>query len=894
MKTTLLSTLAAGLAVTFVTPLTAASGELLAEWNNFSQLTAETPLAPQAGSKTDWTFTLGGGSVNEDGSLQTGIGRAPAVNFANETLNVGYSGQQKMTIVVTLKGAPATPVINKPLLHCGNGGSGIGVALHAYDASLKTASLTGIWGNRAWGNCTTFPALNDLTDSTKTLTLVFRTGSQPSAVVQLMPDAKPEWTAFTGLQGGIINATQITFGNFVNDATEGMNYILKSVKIFDGVEADTVKHYTWKGTSTIFHKGPWQATSPLHVYEHTDWTIFASNQTAYQAPGAVLRLDAAAASGKGGLQAQFEPFDLFGLIVEQGATGYSFAKAGNNRPTDFGDKKNHEQHGHMILHENFTVARGGKTTFHGPLSISIDAGKMLQVNNDSQIAKGTEVTLDGKGTFFVADHSILGTLINKGTLKVSGSLTVNSPAKDTTLGGTIEGTGKLIKQGTGILRLTGKNTFSGGLEIQGGTVVESGLREQSGALGTGKDANRWASKVTLKRGVFDLNNAGNYKNSSETGIDEQYRGWLSVQTLTLGGMAGTSEVCNGRFGIGVENAIVYDTHNNPDTATISAAYDLTGTSTECTRTFNIGDSSATDVEIDFTGGMHANGGIDGQKTTITKDGPGTMRLSCNFGFPGLTVSAGKLVIGKDMPFVQETFQTLTVAKGAVLDLNGHQVSVANLAGDGTIVGAAQGALKVTGTNSFAGNNYLLPAGEASAGLTGPQQSVLSQALATAMQAANLPATAATALEVRLAGGAKPGASAAETAANALSLFKGLTVTAEEKASAQTMAAGSEPKTVVLTVDYSFGLTYLRAMPTENGQLALTAKACVETAGGTGATFVPGTRVALFREGSIEPLAVTAVGEAGLSEVTFNKEIAADAPIARFYVKALEAEGPVQP
>ncbi|MGN1325400.1 MAG: GDSL-type esterase/lipase family protein [Candidatus Spyradenecus sp.] len=252
------------------------------------------------------------------------------------------------------------------------------------------------------------------------------------------------------------------------------------------------------------------------------------------------------------------------------------------------------------------------------------------------------------------------------------SFTVNNTNTRYTLyGDEISGTTSLTKRGNGTLYLQGKNTFSGGVVIEGGTVIESGAQGTlKGTLGTGKK-DSWASKLTLRDGVFDLNQSQNYRNNSDT----SRWGWLSTQTLTFGGQArGVMEIKNGTFGIGAAPMIIYDATNNPGKATVSAAFDFNGASGETTRELRIADSNATDVEVAFTGGMHAHTGADGNLTTLNKTEAGTIKISCGFGFKGLQISKGTVLMGKDNAFMG-SFSTLTLS-GGTLDLGGTTQALA--------------------------------------------------------------------------------------------------------------------------------------------------------------------------------------------------------------------------
>ena len=286
------------------------------------------------------------------------------------------------------------------------------------------------------------------------------------------------------------------------------------------------------------------------------------------------------------------------------------------------------------------------------------------------------------------------------------SITVDNTNTDYSIvGAEISGSASLTKKGTGSLYMGGANSFTGGVTIEGGTFVESGYYTSSSKdnkMGSGKASGDWASKITLKNGIFDLNHSLNYRNGGG-GV----WGWLSTQTLTLGGIAnGTMEIKNGVFGIGIDSALTYDATNNPGTATISAHYVFTGTSNDALRTFNIGDSTATDTEVNFTGGLHANKNVDGQKTTIEKSSNGTMQISCQYGFKGLKLSAGKVRMGYADAFLsgnQGNFDTLIFNDGE-LDLAGFNQQVPKMVIDKDSALTSTGAAAKLTTGSLEGAN----------------------------------------------------------------------------------------------------------------------------------------------------------------------------------------------
>ena len=318
-------------------------------------------------------------------------------------------------------------------------------------------------------------------------------------------------------------------------------------------------------------------------------------------------------------------------------------------------------------------------TFHGGNTGGRGTIAALMVFFKSKELAGAEISGSEAWNFVDEDDVDIKT-VTVTEKSFPASITVeNTNTQYVITGEEISGSASLTKKGAGLLYMDGKNSFTGGVTIEGGTLVESGYYTSSNGgnkMGSGK-ASAWASKLTLKNGVFDLNNAQNYKNGTGS-----IWGWLSTETLTLGGVAnGIMEIKNGVFGIGASTSLKYDATNNPGTATISAHYVFTGTSTNVERIFDIENSTATDTEVNFTGGLHANTDDAGKQTTIVKSGPGTMQISSQYGFKGLKMTEGKVRMGYADAFLsgnQGNFATLTF-NGGELDLAGFSQRVPAIA-----------------------------------------------------------------------------------------------------------------------------------------------------------------------------------------------------------------------
>ena len=151
----------------------------------------------------------------------------------------------------------------------------------------------------------------------------------------------------------------------------------------------------------------------------------------------------------------------------------------------------------------------GVNTFSGGTTL---AGGALDLANASALQNSTLVTAAGGGDL-VFDSSVAGGVFTLGGLAGDGDialqdnatdpdlvvLTIGNNNADTTYAGVLSGPGGITKIGTGVLTLSGQNTFTGPIDIGGGT------------LQTGSDSALPATAVVqvgdqnLSSGVLDLN-----------------------------------------------------------------------------------------------------------------------------------------------------------------------------------------------------------------------------------------------------------------------------------------------------------------------------------------------------------------------------------------------------
>jgi autotransporter-associated beta strand protein len=262
----------------------------------------------------------------------------------------------------------------------------------------------------------------------------------------------------------------------------------------------------------------------------------------------------------------------------------------------------------------------------------------------------------------------------------ANSVDVGGANLTTTFNGIIEGTGSLIKSGTGSLTLANANTYSGGTLINGGTL----LAGHAQAFGTGS--------VTIGSGtVLDL---GSYVVANSL----LNNGGSIYSTGTLDNIS----VTGGTTDIG---------GNNSQVASISgtATVNVTGSGTQVAAmsggALNVNASGASVTNL--TGGTigvsnsvtialregNSSGSISGGGA-IEKQGSGTLTLSgANSHGGGTTLAAGRLNVNSASALGTGTF---TLGNGA---------SFNNTSG-GAISNANNNAISIAGTNTFAGTDNL--------------------------------------------------------------------------------------------------------------------------------------------------------------------------------------------
>ena len=306
---------------------------------------------------------------------------------------------------------------------------------------------------------------------------------------------------------------------------------------------------------------------------------------------------------------------------------------------------------------NFIAIASGPLVWTGNINTNWDIGTTL---NWSVSGAATTYT-NGAGVQF--DDTAVAANVFVAVPVSPAAILVTNNSKSYTIGGSAIGGGaSLAKQGSGLLVMTGANTYTGGTLIGSGTVQLGG----TAALGGG-------------------------------GITND-----SLLVASLSGSATLANVISGPGSL---------TQNGGGTLTLTATNTYTGGTTISANTLAIGGSGQLGSGT-YAGAVADNGtfnyagsaaqtlaGIISGTGSVSQSGPGPLTLSGVNTYGGSTfVNAGTLLVPATGALPATTAVNFTAATAATLNLQGSAQTVANLIFTNTTVSPV---ITITGTNGSA-------------------------------------------------------------------------------------------------------------------------------------------------------------------------------------------------
>ena len=176
----------------------------------------------------------------------------------------------------------------------------------------------------------------------------------------------------------------------------------------------------------------------------------------------------------------------------------------------------------------------GTNSFSG--ATAINAGQ-LTLQGGSALGDTNAVTVGANGKLKIADSETIGSLAGAAGSEtiLDADLTTGGNNSSTTYSGKITGEGKLTKQGTGVMTLSGANanTFSGGLDVNAGTLVAT-TNEQlgTGSVSVGSTATLEIDEATTQTvGGASISAGGTLNNSGTLTSNSKISNFGAIHNL---------------------------------------------------------------------------------------------------------------------------------------------------------------------------------------------------------------------------------------------------------------------------------------------------------------------------------------------------------------------------
>lgn len=352
-------------------------------------------------------------------------------------------------------------------------------------------------------------------------------------------------------------------------------------------------------------------------------------------------------------------------------------------------------------------------TFTGAIS---GTGSLTKAGSGALFMNGVNSYTGGT---FVNGGSLIGTTSSLQGSIFNNALVEFSQNTSGTYGGTMSGTGSLVKSGGGTVTLTGTNSYAGGTAISSGALsigVDAALGAAAGAVILGDALSTGtliftnnallssARAFTLGAGggVFDTSGAAVTLSNGVTGAGGLTKTGQGVLELAgTGSYAGGTSVVAGTLRSGATNA--FGTGNALVIGS-GASVDLNGF--DQTVGSIAGSGSLLLGRGTLTTGSNGSSGLFAGAITgtgsLVKTGGGTLLLSGANGYTGGTRVLGGALVGNTTSLQGSIFNNAVVQ----FDQGTNGTYAGSMSGSGVLAKTGAGVLTLTGTNTYSGGTLI--------------------------------------------------------------------------------------------------------------------------------------------------------------------------------------------
>jgi autotransporter-associated beta strand protein len=384
----------------------------------------------------------------------------------------------------------------------------------------------------------------------------------------------------------------------------------------------------------------------------------------------------------------------------------------------------------------YTTANGGALGVNADLTGSNARANNFVLGGALTISGSQGLTVLGSVTASAANRTLTNNIQSDRLVTLAGPVllrngtdttarvvtfagTGNTTISGTIANGGVSGSASLLKTGTGILRITAANTYTGTTGITGGIVAIGGTNSLPGWSTTGRYSVATGAAVAVQSGVQDgsvttILGTGNFAANASIGFDttdgnRTYAGSaiantgagtlgfvkIGSGTLTMSAAntyTGTTQVLEGTMRLGVANALP---SASPVTLTGGGSLDVANSTSSGTVTMSgagaiIGSATLTGSAYVFSntsGTATVSAILGGSGATLSKSNDGTLVLSSANTFAGKTsVTGGTLEfasIGNVGGGASALGAPTTTANGTIDVGSGATVATLRYAGSGT-------------------------------------------------------------------------------------------------------------------------------------------------------------------------------------------------------------------